>query len=94
MKLTIQADEACTKVFEMGYGDRAVVILNGKLLYRGSARWRSCDYRYLGTIGLFDAVYLALEKGENVFVIAVSEDFGGWGVMGRFRDYGGIVVGG
>jgi hypothetical protein len=63
MKLTIQADEACTKVFEMGYGDRAVAILNGKLLYRGSARWRSCDYRYLGTIGLFDAVYLALEQG-------------------------------
>jgi hypothetical protein len=44
------------------------------------------DYRYLGSIGLFDSVVLPLEAGENEIWIAVSEAFGGWGVMARITD--------
>lgn len=85
-KLEIESDKHQTKLFEFGYSDRVVVILNGKPLYKGTNKWRSRDYRYLGTIGLFDAVYLPLKKGKNTLLFAVSEDFGGWLITGRFKD--------
>ena len=46
----------------------------------------------LGTIGLFDAIYLDLKKGENMLLLAVSENFGGWLVTGRFENLNGIRV--
>lgn len=92
VKLNIRSDKEQIKLFEFGYSDRVVAILNGEAMYRGNNKWRSRDYRYLGTIGLFDSVYLHLKKGNNVLLLAVSEDFGGWGVMGRFPDKEGITV--
>ncbi|WP_350288766.1 hypothetical protein [uncultured Croceitalea sp.] len=83
-KITITADKDETQLFEFGYSDRVVVILNGKPIYKGNNGFRTRDYRYLGTIGLFDAVYLNLKKGKNTLLMAVSENFGGWLVTGRF----------
>ncbi|WP_422080194.1 hypothetical protein [Ulvibacterium sp.] len=85
-KTTITSDKDQTKLFEFGYSDRVVVILNGQPVYRGNNTFRSRDYRYLGTVGLFDAVYLNLKKGKNTLLLAVSEDFGGWLVTGRFSN--------
>ena len=51
---------------------------------------RSRDYRYLGTIGLFDEVMLPLRDGDNELWLAVSESFGGWGVLARLPDENGI----
>ncbi|MCH8059016.1 MAG: hypothetical protein IIA11_01020 [Proteobacteria bacterium] len=49
------------------------------LLYsKGNNAYQSRDYRYLGTIGLFDAIMLPLAVGDNELWIAVSEAFGGW----------------
>ena len=45
----------------------------------------SRDYRFLGTIGYFDAVYLQLKKGRNDLWIAVSENFGGWGIKAKLE---------
>lgn len=69
--------------FEFGYSDRALVILNDIPLYKGDNSFRSRDYRYLGTIGFFDEVFLPLKQGRNILLIAVSEDMGGWLVTGR-----------
>lgn len=91
-KVNVHSDKAQLKHFEFGYSDRVVVILNGKPLYRGNNRWRSRDYRYLGTIGLFDGVYLDLKKGNNTLLLAVSEDFGGWLVTGKFPDGSGLTI--
>ena len=91
-KIEINATESMSKLFEFGYSDRVVVILNGKPIYRGNNRFRSRDYRYLGTIGLFDAVYLELKKGKNTLLLAVSEDFGGWLVTGKFRAPEGLKI--
>ena len=63
------------------------VYLNGKLIYTGNNTYMSRDYRYLGTIGLFDSVLLRLQPGTNELWIAVTEAFGGWGVMGRLSDF-------
>lgn len=91
-KLTIRSDKDQIKLFEFGYSDRVVAILNDVPIYKGNNKWRSRDYRYLGTIGLFDAIYLDLKKGENTLLLAVSEDFGGWLVTGKFKDEKGLLI--
>ncbi|WP_435625729.1 hypothetical protein [Flagellimonas sp.] len=91
-KININSRNDATRLFEFGYSDRVVVILNGKPIYRGNNGFRSRDYRYLGTIGLFDAVYLNLKKGNNTLLLAVSENFGGWLVTGRFPNSEGLKI--
>jgi hypothetical protein len=46
----------------------------------------------MGTIGLFDEVYLPLKKGHNELWLAVTETFGGWGVTALFEDPAGINI--
>ena len=79
----LHADRVETRALELGFSDRAVAYLNRRALYRGDDSYRSRDYRFLGSIGYFDTVYLPLEEGENELLVAVSEDFGGWAVQAR-----------
>ncbi len=76
-KINIHAENETTRTIRFGYSDRVKVYLNGALLYSGDNTYRSRDYRYLGTIGLFDEVPLALREGDNELIFAVSESFGG-----------------
>ena len=85
-RATIAAEQAGTKAVHLGFSDRALVYLNGTPLYRGDATYRCRDYRFLGSIGWHDTLYLPLDKGDNELVVAVSEDFGGWGVQARVVD--------
>jgi len=89
-RVTIDAEKAGWKSVLFGYSDRVTVYLNGRQLYRGDNTWTSRDYRYLGTIGLFDEIPLWLEEGENELVFVVTEAFGGFGVMARFPDTDGL----
>lgn len=82
-KIEVDSENARTVMLDFGYSDLARVYLNGRLLYAGNNTYMSRDFRYLGTIGLFDAVALPLEAGSNEILIAVTEQFGGWGVMVR-----------
>jgi hypothetical protein len=91
-RLVIDSNMKQLKVLRFGYSDRVKVYLNGGLLYTGQNNYRSRDYRYLGTIGYFDAVALALEKGSNELWLAVSENFGGWGIKCRFDDMKGMTI--
>jgi hypothetical protein len=83
VRTSLAADEARRRPLELGFSDRAVVFLNGERIYRGDAADRSRDYRFLGSIGWFDTLYLPLPAGANELVVAVSEDFGGLGVQAR-----------
>ena len=92
-RVTILSDRAQTKAFEFGFSDVATLYLNGQALFRGDDTAFSRDYRFLGTVGFWDSVYLNLEPGENELLIAVSEsvaDVTGWAVQGRFADMDGI----
>ena len=64
-RATIRADRARTVRMDFGFSDRAVVYLNGRPLYRGDDTYRSRDYRFLGTIGWWDTLYLPLEPATT-----------------------------
>jgi len=85
-RVVLSAAENAPKKLSFGYSDAARVYLNGTLLYAGDNMYQSRDYRYLGTIGLFDSVVLPLKAGDNELWIAVTESFGGWGVHARIDD--------
>jgi hypothetical protein len=85
-RAAIRSPRAQAARLDFGFSDRALVFLNGRALYRGDDAYRSRDYRFLGSIGWYDALYLPLEEGDNDLVVAVSEDLGGWGVQARLAD--------
>jgi hypothetical protein len=87
----VLSDREQVKRLDFGFSDRVRVYLNGRLLFRGDDTARSRDYRFLGSIGYFDALYLPLARGENEILMAVSEDTGGWGVQAKLEDLAGIT---
>lgn len=89
-KVVVFSETDQVKVFQFGFSDRIKIYFNGHLLYGGNNTYRSRDYRYLGTIGYFEELYLPLKKGKNELWLAVSESFGGWGIQGRFMDLSGL----
>jgi hypothetical protein len=91
-RITVMSDREQPKIVTFGYSDRLRLFINDRLFYTGTNGYRSRDYRYLGTIGYFDAVTVPLKKGKNELVFAVSESFGGWGVQAKFNDLDGITI--
>jgi hypothetical protein len=91
-KVTVESKAAYAKTIEFGYSDRLRLFVNGQLVYTGDNGYRTRDYRYLGTIGFFDAVTVPLQKGPNEVIFAVSESFGGWGLQAAIPDRDGITV--
>ena len=91
-KLTIESSSEQVKELSFGFSDFITVYLNDKALYAGSDNFLSRDYRFLGTIGYFDKVFLPLKKGANDLWFVVSEEFGGWGVKAKFENMDGISL--
>ena len=92
VRLNISADEATVKPINFGFSDNVKVYVNGLIVFEGSDVYRSRDYRYLGTVGLWDSVYLNLQQGENEVVFAIAENFGGWGIMATIPDQAGLTI--
>jgi hypothetical protein len=86
VKTIVRAEKDALKKFDIAFSDAARVYLNGRIIYEANDVFRSRDYRFLGTIGYFDALYLSLKKGDNEIRIALTEKMGGWGVKARFSD--------
>jgi hypothetical protein len=91
IKLNIKTDEDTSRLFRFGYSDRVRIYVNGRQQFFGNAQWRSRDHRFLGTVGLHDAVPLHLKAGSNEVIAAVSESFGGWGFVGQIEDRASLV---
>ncbi len=90
--VTIDSDEARTVPAHFGFSDHVRVYLNGRLLLSAADPYRSRDYRFLGTMGFYDTVYLPLQPGNNELWFAVTEVFGGWGIALDLPDRDGLVV--
>lgn len=91
-RAVIHADQARIAHLRFGFSDRVRVYLNDQLLYRGDDGYQTRDYRYLGTVGFFDELFLPLRAGRNEVWFAVSEDFGGWGLRAYLENADGLRV--
>jgi hypothetical protein len=92
-RVFIRSDRRQTKKLNFGFSDRAVLFLNGAPLFSGDTTYRSRSPRYLGVMTVdHEAVYLLLEEGDNELLFAVSEAFGGWGLIARLEDRAGIEL--
>ncbi|MFT4031163.1 MAG: hypothetical protein QM669_01970 [Siphonobacter sp.] len=91
-KITLTSDRAQIKKLQFGFSDKVRVYVNYQPVYEGHDRFASRDYRFLGTIGYFDAVFLDLKKGKNEIVLAITEEFGGWGVQAIMAEQSGITI--
>lgn len=91
-RVILDSDRQQTVGLRFGYSDRVRVFLNGRAIYAGDNGYRSRDYRYLGTIGFFDEIFLPLRAGENELWFAVGEDFGGWGLQALLESTDGITL--
>ncbi|WP_262695160.1 hypothetical protein [Kordiimonas aquimaris] len=92
VKLDISSDAERIIPIQYGFSDRVTVFLNGKAIAYGDDTYRSRDYRHLGTVGLYDSVFLPLKKGENQLVFAVTEAFGGWAIKAAMDPVSGVTV--
>jgi len=85
-KVIVESTTDQVKELSFGFSDYVVIYLNDEPVYAGADNFMSRDYRFLGTIGFFDKLFLPLKKGMNELWFVVSEDFGGWGLKARFAD--------
>ncbi|MBV6643926.1 MAG: hypothetical protein KI790_00665 [Cyclobacteriaceae bacterium] len=91
-KLEIRSDSEQIKKLDFGFSDRVRIYVDNSIVYQGNHQYRASDFRYLGTIGLHDSIFIPLSKGNNVIYFAVSESFGGWGLMAKLESLDGIQV--
>jgi hypothetical protein len=91
-RLLIESASDQVKELSFGFSDYIKVYLNDKALYYGADKQYSRDYRFLGTIGYFDQLFLPLKKGINELWLVISEDFGGWGVKAKFENMDNISL--
>ena len=92
VRTIIDAEAATSRQLNFGFSDRVRIYVNGRQQFYGTDMWRSRDYRFLGTVGLYDAVIIHLEPGENEIIAAVSESFGGWGFIGQLENRDGLKI--
>ena len=89
----VRAEQAGVKRLRLGFSDEVSAFLNGQLLFSGDQRYFFNFPRQEGLIHLDQAsLYLPLKQGDNEIRLAISEVFGGWGVMAQFEDPTGLVI--
>jgi hypothetical protein len=92
-RIHVQAEREGIHVFDLGFSDVATVFLNGRPIYRGDSTYSFDRPRREGLVGLDQArLYLPLRAGDNELSVLVSDDFGGWAIMGRFLAPEGLSV--
>ncbi len=81
-KRIIEAGREERVPLHLGYSDEVTVFLNGAPLFSADDSYSFDRPRREGLIGLDQAtVYLPLRVGANELVVAVTDVFGGWGLM-------------
>ncbi len=81
-KRTMEAKREERVALHLGYSDEVTVFLNGEPLFTADDSYSFDRPRREGLIGLDQAtVYLPLRAGTNELVLAVTDVFGGWGLM-------------
>jgi sugar lactone lactonase YvrE len=82
-RTAIPADREKLMELQFGYSDLVSIFLNGRLLFWGYSVFQSRDPFFQGRVGLFDSLFLPLQKGDNELLLVLAESMGGWGFMCR-----------
>lgn len=83
-KETLESSKEERVPLHLGYSDEVTVFLNGAPLFTADDSYSFDRPRREGLIGFDQAtVYLPLRAGKNELVLAVTDVFGGWGLMGQ-----------
>ncbi|MGE3524553.1 MAG: hypothetical protein AB7I33_01380 [Gemmatimonadales bacterium] len=78
---------------QLAFSDEVTVFLNGRPLFYGDDRYRPDSPRQDGVVSFRQAtVYLPLRAGRNELVLAVADEFGGWGFGARLAGDAGVTV--
>jgi hypothetical protein len=91
-RIAVTAAQAATVPLQLGFSDAATVFLNGRPVFHGDDSYLF-EQRRDGLIGFDQAtVFLPLRAGANEVAIVVRDRFGGWGLMARFPEPGGLTI--
>ena len=91
-KVVVESQGERTVRMRFGFSDKVAVFLNGSLLYVGEDSYQSRDFAFLGTVGLYDSLFLHLRSGANEVLFIVNEAFGGGAVMAVFDGMEGLNI--
>lgn len=92
VRATITSDKDQIKQLQFGFTDKVKVYLNGQILYSENNAFATRDYRFMGTVGYTNELYLPLKKGENELWIAVTGLFASWGLEARLQNIDGVKI--
>ena len=93
LKTTITSDSKQMRKVDIGWTREMWVFVNGKLVYADKNLFESDGQRKIpdGRCSLENASFtLPLEAGENEVVVALANNFFGWGMKLRVSDAGGV----
>ena len=76
-RFTVNSRTAHRELMQFGFSDAVRVYVNGIPLYEGADAQFSRDYRFLGHVGFWDAVFLPLKAGSNDIAFVVTDDTNG-----------------
>ena len=89
-RTAITSDRDQVKRLGIGFSDVGSVFVNGDLVYTANNAFLARSGRYLGVMTIEDRISVPLKQGRNEIVVAVIENFGGWGLVAKWDDLDGI----
>jgi hypothetical protein len=93
LKTTIKAVEAQKNLINLGFSDDVWVFVNGQMVFLDKNDYRQAPMRKYpdGRISIQNARFnINLKPGDNEIVVAVANDFYGWGLIARLEYMEGI----
>lgn len=92
-QVALHADKAQTCKLHFGFSDQVTLSLNGKQILYQDARYRFDKPRRQGLMYQDQiVVYLPLDKGKNSLQAVISDNFGGWGLIGKLEQCKGVEI--
>jgi hypothetical protein len=82
-RAVVRAERDEVRRLAFGYSDDVTVFLNGRPLFAARNGFRARYPSAAGLVTPHDVVFLPLRRGENELVLAVAEEFGGWGLVAQ-----------
>lgn len=89
-RTTITSDGDQVKKLKFGFCNIGKLYLNGQLMYSEDNSFRTRSQNFMGSLGLFDEIYLPLKAGDNELWVAVTGMSASWGLQAQLEDLNGV----